>query len=117
MHLCIGKNKVRKQKIFRRKKIPNVRFIFGFDLSNNKSDKTLPEKEQMIVLKALNSLYDKYEQLIAVDYRFVENEAIIEIGVSFSKDTTYEKMYDFKNQATNLINREIQNSIVKIIVE
>lgn len=81
------------------------------------TDKTLPEDEQMKILKVLNKHYDEYDDLIEIDSHLSGTVALIDIQVRFTSDTPYEKIQSFASKMDHEINEVIPNSVVHLIIK
>lgn len=80
-------------------------------------DKTLPEEQQMIILKSLTAHYEEYEELFSVNSRQNGDKIIIDIHVRFSDKTTYKEMLQLCQDISDDIKSEIENAVVSIVIE
>lgn len=96
-------------------------FLYGCVLRIRNSisvltDHTLPENEQMIILKALNQCYLDYDQLISINSHKSGKSTYIDLVVSFTPETTYQDILDFTKKTSDMIEEEIKDSHVSIII-
>ena len=79
-------------------------------------DETLPEKDQMKILKALSGHHAEYDSFGTIKSRNVGTTVIIDISVSFSPDTTFKKIEALQKQLQAELAEEIQNCRVSIVI-
>ena len=80
-------------------------------------DETLPEKDQMKILKALSRHHAEYENFGAIKSRNIGDTVVIDIILSFSQDTTFEKIEALQKQLQSELAEEIQNCQVSIVID
>ncbi len=80
------------------------------------TDHTLPENEQMIILKAINASYMDYDELISIKSHRSGNTTHIDLVVSFSPETKYSDIVEFCNKTSEMIEQELEDSHVSIII-
>lgn len=80
------------------------------------TDKTLPEEQQLKILKVLTRYYNSYSLVHSIDSRKIGEITRIEINLSFEKDTKVEDIIELQKQMKDELNSQLGNSIVKITV-
>ena len=80
------------------------------------TDKTLPEEEQMKILNILTRYYDSYSQFHSINSRKSGELTMIDIHLSFEKNTSFEEIVRFKKQIQEELDRQIGNCNVNIVV-
>ena len=83
---------------------------------NELTDKTLPEEQQMKILKALNRHFDSYLQIHSIDSRKIGKITRIDIKLSFENDTRVEEVLSLQQQIQNELGEQIDECIVNIIM-
>ena len=78
------------------------------------TDKTLPEEQQMQILKVLTRYFDSYTQVYSIDSRRVGEITRVDINLSFENDTKVEDVINLQNQMKEDLNSQFGNCIVKI---
>lgn len=81
------------------------------------SDETLPEAAQMKILKALSRHHTEYDGFGSIKSRSVGTNVAIDVSVSFSPDTTFEKIAALQRQLQAELAEEIPNCRVSILIE
>ena len=81
---------------------------------NELTDKTLPEEDQLKILKVLTRYYNSYSQFHSIDSRKVGEITVIDINLSFEEDTKVEEVINLQNQMQDDLNNQFGNCIVKI---
>lgn len=81
---------------------------------NELTDKTLPEADQMKILKVLNKHYNSYSQLHSIDSRKIGEITRIDINLSFENNTSVEEVVNLQKQMKDDLDSQIDNCIVKI---
>lgn len=79
-------------------------------------DETLPEKDQMEILKALSRHHAEYDNFGTIKSRNIGATVIIDIFISFSPDTTFKKIEALQKQLQAELAEKIQNCRVSIII-
>lgn len=79
-------------------------------------DRTLPEEEQMKILKILTRHYVQYAEFHFVNSHNLGGKAQIDIILSFSDETTYPEIVQLKETLQNEISAAINDSVVNIII-
>lgn len=80
-------------------------------------DETLPEKDQMKILKAMSRHHTEYDSFSTVKSRNMGTAVVIDIFVSFSPGTTFEKIENLQNQLQSELEKEIPNCRVSIVID
>lgn len=83
---------------------------------NELTDKTLPEEQQMEILKSLTRHYNSYTQLHSIDSRKIGEITRIDIRFSFENNTRVENVIDLQKQMQEELSSRFGNCIVNIIV-
>lgn len=81
------------------------------------SDKTLPEKEQLKILKVLTAHDDEYSSFGSIKSRYNGESVIVDISVSFPPDTKFEAISRFQNDLQNDLAKEIENCRVSVVID
>ena len=81
------------------------------------TDKTLPEKEQMMILNILTRYYSSYSQFYSINSHRSGDVTRIDIHLSFEKSTTFEEILTLKKQMQDKFDSQFSNCVVNIIVE
>lgn len=80
-------------------------------------DETLPEKDQMKILKALSRHYAEYDSFSTIKSRNIGTTVVIDIFVSFPPNTTFEKIEALQKQLQDELTEEIQNCRVSLVID
>lgn len=80
------------------------------------TDITLPEEEQMKILKTLTGHYDDFLSFEAVNSKSDGESAQIDLKLKFSGDTTYDEIMKLRDSFSREINESIPGSRVNIII-
>jgi divalent metal cation (Fe/Co/Zn/Cd) transporter len=80
------------------------------------TDKTLPEEQQMKILNILIRYFNSYSQVHAIDSRKIGDTTMVDIHLSFEKDTSVEHVVKLQTQMQEEFDRQIGDCIVKINV-
>jgi divalent metal cation (Fe/Co/Zn/Cd) transporter len=83
---------------------------------NELTDKTLPEEAQMNMLNILIRYFNSYSQVHAIDSRKVGDTSMVDIHLSFEKNTSVEDVVKLQTKMQEEFDRQIGNCIVKINV-
>lgn len=78
------------------------------------ADKTLPEEEQMEIIKMLAAYHAEYEEFICVKSRQAGNVKHIDLYLKFKKDTTYEQIESLRSSMEQEM--QIENGVVSIVI-
>ena len=81
---------------------------------NELTDKTLPEEQQLQILKVLTRYFDSYTQVYSIDSRVNGDTTMIDINLSFEDDTRVEEVTDLQSQMQEQLNSHFGNCVVKI---
>jgi len=81
------------------------------------TDKTLPEEDQIKMLNILIRCFNSYSQVHAIDSRKVGDTSMVDIHLSFEKNTSVEDVVKLQTKMQNEFDSQFGNCIVKIIVE
>jgi divalent metal cation (Fe/Co/Zn/Cd) transporter len=80
------------------------------------TDKTLPENQQMKILRVLTRHYDSYSEFYSINSHKSGGTVRIDLHLSFEKSTTFEEILTLRKQMQNEIDSEFVNCVVNIIV-
>lgn len=81
------------------------------------ADRTLPEEEQLKILKVL-SMHDKeYSSFNSIKSRYNGTVVNVDISIGFSPDTTFEKISSLQKTLQEELSKEIENCRITIIIE
>ena len=99
-----------------------IYLMFGYVKRTRQSlieltDKTLPEEEQMKILNILTRHYDSYSQFHSINSHKSGDITMIDIHLSFEKNTTFEEILALKKQIQEDFNKQFDNCTVNIIIE
>lgn len=102
--------------------ILSVWFFVGAVIRVKKSigiltDRTLPEKEQMIILNTLSKFYGRYETFDFLSTRLGGDTAYIDLRIKFSDETTYAQIKELCRDISGEIEGQIENSKVSIVID
>ena len=78
------------------------------------TDKTLPEEQQIEILKVLTRHYDSYSQVYSIDSRKVGEITLIDISLSFENNTKVLEVINLQNQMQDELSSQFGNCVVKI---
>ena len=81
---------------------------------NELTDKTLPEEQQMEILKVLTRYYDSYSQVYSIDSRKIGEITRIELNLAFENDTRFEDVINLQKKMQDDLDDQFGNCIVKI---
>ena len=81
------------------------------------TDKTLPEEEQMKILNILTRHYDSYSQFHSINSHKSGDITMIDIHLSFEKNTTFEEILALKTKMQEEFDSQFGNCLVNIVVE
>ncbi|MGN0648828.1 MAG: cation diffusion facilitator family transporter [Oscillospiraceae bacterium] len=81
------------------------------------SDKTLPEEEQMKILKVLTKHDYEYSSLNSIKSRYNGTEVNIDLSVSFFPDTTFTEIAAFQCALQEELAAEIEGCHVAVVIE
>ena len=81
---------------------------------NELTDKTLPEEQQLKILKVLTRYYDNYTQVHSIHSRKIGEITIIDMQLSFENETKVEDVVELQKKMQDDLNSEFGNCIVKI---
>ena len=84
---------------------------------NELTDKTLPEKEQMEILRVLTRFYSSYAQVHSVNSHKSGNFIKIDLHLSFEKNTSCEQIVTLKNQLQDEFDSLFGRCVLNIIAE
>ena len=80
------------------------------------TDKTLPEEDQMKILKALTRYYNSYSQVYSIDSRKIGEITMIDINLSFENNTRVEEVINLQKQMQGDLNSQFDHCTINIIV-
>ena len=81
------------------------------------SDRTLPEEEQLKILKVLTKHDNEYSSFGSIKSRYNGTEVIIDISMSFSQSTTYSEIAALQKAMQQELSEEIENCHISIVIE
>ena len=81
------------------------------------SDKTLPEEEQLKILKVLTRHDKEYSSFGSIKSRYNGTGVTVDISVTFSPDTRFEEISRFQNELQEELSREIKNCSVAVVID
>ncbi len=81
---------------------------------NELTDKTLPEEQQLKILKALTRHYNSYSQVCSIDSRKIGDITLVDINLSFENNTMVEDVVNLQKQIQDELNSQFGNCIVKV---
>lgn len=81
------------------------------------TDKTLPEKEQLKILKVLSQNYDKFEGFDNVKTRYNGTVICIDVSITFSEDTKFKDIQLLREDLQRQLKEVIDECVVTIVVE
>ena len=99
-----------------------IYLMFGYVKRTRQSlieltDKTLPEEEQMKILNILTRHYDSYSQFHSINSHKSGDITMIDIHLSFEKNTTFEEILALKTKMLEEFDSQFGNCVVNIVVE
>lgn len=80
------------------------------------TDKTLPEDEQLKILKAVASRFEDYEELESVNSRKVGTLLIIDLNMKFSPEKSYQEIRDLADHLSERLGEMIPGCVVNIVI-
>ena len=80
------------------------------------TDKTLPEAEQLKILKAIVKLDNLYLSFGSINSRYNGNDLEIDVNVKFNPDCTYTQMEEFRTKLQEELDKEIDNCRVALCI-
>ena len=81
------------------------------------SDKTLPEEEQLKILKVLTRHDKEYSRFGGIKSRCNGTSVTVDISVTFSPDTRFEAISRFQKELQEELSREIENCRVAVVID
>ena len=98
-----------------------IYLMFGYVKRTRQSlieltDKTLPEEEQMKILNILTRHYDSYSQFHSINSHKSGDITMIDIHLSFEKNTTFEEILALKTKMQEEFDSQFGNCVVNIVV-
>lgn len=81
------------------------------------TDKTLPEKEQLKILKVISKNYDKFEGFDNVKTRYNGTVTCVDVSITFSDETNFKDIRALREDLQQQLNEVIDDCVVTIIVE
>jgi divalent metal cation (Fe/Co/Zn/Cd) transporter len=81
------------------------------------TDKTLPEEQQMKILRVLNRYYDSYSQFHAINSHKSGEVTKIDLHLSFENSTSFEEILTLKKKLQDEFDSQFGNCEVNILVE
>ena len=83
---------------------------------NELTDKTLPEEQQMEILKVLTKYFDSYSQVHSIDSRKTGEITRIDMHLSFEDSTRVEDVIMLQKQMKDELNSKFENCTINIIL-
>ena len=83
---------------------------------NELTDKTLPEEQQMEILKVLTKYFDSYSQVYSIDSRKIGEITRIDISLAFENETKVEEVIKLQKQIKDELNSKLENCTINIIL-
>lgn len=83
---------------------------------NELTDRTLPEKDQLEVMKVLIKHSDEYSSFESIKSHYNGMYADIDITVAFFPDTTFEEIRSFQSEIQTEMDKDIEHCRVSIII-
>ena len=83
---------------------------------NELTDKTLPEEDQMKILKVLTQHYNSYSQFHSIDSRKIGDITRIDISLSFEENASVEDVLSLQKQMQDEFSTQFGHCAVNIIV-
>lgn len=80
-------------------------------------DKTLPEKEQMKILKVLTKHDAEYSSFESIKTRYNGMDVQIDLFVSFFPNTSFEEISCFQRSVQEELSEEIENCHVAVVID
>lgn len=80
------------------------------------TEKTLPEEEQMKILKCLTEFYSQYTELISVNSLVRGNTNYIELHLNFESEMTFEQIENFKRQISDRLKENMTDCKIRIVI-
>lgn len=81
------------------------------------TEKTLSEDIQMKITKTLVENYDYYSEYHFVKSKIDGNDVVIDLHLSFERETPYSSIIEFKEKMRSSMSEYIESPIVNIVVE
>ena len=81
------------------------------------TDKTLPEEDQMKILNILNKHFGSYSQFHFIDSRKSGELALVDIHLSFEKNTKVEEVANLQKIIQEELESQLGKCVVNIIVK
>ena len=83
---------------------------------NELTDKTLPEEQQMEILKVLTKYFDSYTQVYSIDSRKIGEITRIDISLAFENETKVEEVIKLQKQMKDELSSKLENCNINIIL-
>ena len=80
------------------------------------TDRTLPENEQMKILRVLAKFNDRYEEFEFLSSRISGETVFIDLRIKFRDETTYAQLKKFCREISHEMEKQIKNSRVSIVI-
>ena len=80
------------------------------------ADKTLPEEEQLKILKVLNRHNGEYRSFDSIRSRYTGTTVTVDLAVTFDEGTTYRQIEAFRDAVQRELMEEIRSCHVSVIV-
>lgn len=81
------------------------------------TDRTLPEKEQLKILKVLSKFNDRYEEFEFLSSRMSGETVYIDLKIKFRDETTYIQLKNLCGEISREMEKQIKNSRVSIVID
>lgn len=83
---------------------------------NELTDKTLPEEQQIKILKALTAHFNSYSQVGSIDSRKIGEITRVDINLAFENDTKVEDILNLQKQIQDELDSRFGKCIINIII-
>ena len=83
---------------------------------NELTDKTLPEEQQLKILKVLTKYFDSYSQVYSIDSRKIGENIRIDIKLSFEDNIKVLEVLNLQKQIQDELSGQLGNCTVNIII-
>lgn len=81
------------------------------------TNRTLPEKEQMKILRVLAKFNDRYEEFEFLSSRISGETVFIDLRIKFRDDTSYVQIKELCREMSDEMKKQIQQSKVSIVID
>ncbi|MGN1095871.1 MAG: cation diffusion facilitator family transporter [Eubacteriales bacterium] len=81
------------------------------------TDKTLPEEEQMKILKSITKHQHKFDEFRNVKTRYNGTSVCIDLCIGFADETDYRHIKELRDEMQKDLSEVIENCVVTIVIE